>query len=134
MTDENNAIESLSEKVAAYFKNLGREDNLFRLNATKAAFLAVDMQNFVCDPEPGRDLPNMGLVVSRVNRMADFCHGHGIPVIWIRQGFARNNGKDNVGLYGMFHKYPLQNGMFNHGKATEVYSGCTWTVTGICRS
>lgn len=116
-------LKALQAKVEAYIKNIGRPQNIFRLDRQAAVFVAVDLQNFVCRPEPGRELPGMGQVIERVNRMADFCHERNIPVIWLRHCFTTASGGDDVGLYGRFHKSPLDPGLFNQGQAAEIFSG-----------
>ena len=115
-----NDMEALRARAGAYLEQTGRGENMFRPGADQAVFIAVDMQNFVCDPEPGRALPGIGRVMAKVNRMADFCHERGIPVVWLRQCFSRNGAWDDVGLYGTFHKQPLDPGMFDDGLACQL--------------
>jgi ureidoacrylate peracid hydrolase len=122
MTQENSALQALYEKAEVYLHGMGRKENLFQLKAEDAVFLAVDMQNFVCQPKPGRSLPGIEEVIKQVNTMADFCHEQGIPVVWLRQCFSRRGQWDDVCLYGAFHQEPLEPGMFNQGEATEIYS------------
>jgi len=107
-------------------QSIGRRENVFRLAARDSAFLVVDMQNFVCRTEPGRALPGMEKVIKNLNLMADFCHQHGIPVIWLRHIFTLKGSDDDVGLYRLFHKNPLAPGMFNSGKDTEIYPEMHW--------
>lgn len=121
MTQENSALRELSKKAEAYLNGMGRKQNLFHLGAEDAVFLAVDMQNFVCAPNPGRSLPGIEQVMKHVNTMADFCHEQGIPVIWLRQCFSRRGHWDDVCLYGAFHQERLEPGMFNQGEATEIH-------------
>ena len=111
----------LLAKAEAILKEMGRKQNLFELKTRNAAFLAVDMQNFVCSPESGQGLPEIKQVMERVNLLADFCHVRDIPVIWLRHCFTRRPGGDDTGLYGLFHKQPLDPGMFNRGKASEIH-------------
>lgn len=114
-------LEALSAKAEAYLKGLGRPENLFHLKASNAVFVAVDMQNFVCNPEPGRTLPEIEKVMERINLLADLCHSKNIPVIWLRQCFTQKPGGNDVGLYRLFHKQPLDDGMFDQGEATEIH-------------
>ena len=53
--------------------------------------------------------------------MADFCHERKIPVIWLRQCFSQKEGWDDTGLYGRFHRLPLEPGMFNLGGAAAIH-------------
>lgn len=112
---------ALSAKAEAYLKGQGRREKLFSLNPRNAVFVAVDMQNFVCSPEPERALPGIMEVVAQINLMADFCHAQAIPVIWLRQCFTQKLCGDDVGLYGLFHKQPLDTGMFGYGEASEIH-------------
>lgn len=123
---EDKGLAGLQAKAAAYLKRIDREDNVFRLTARDSALLAVDMQNFVCRPEPGRVLPGMEEVIKNLNLMADFCHQHGIPVIWLRHCFTQKAPADDVGLYRLFHETPLAPGMFNSGEETEIYPEMHW--------
>jgi isochorismate hydrolase len=123
MTNVNGDPEVLSAKAKAYLEGLGRKEKLFRLNATQAVFIAVDMQNFVCDPGHGRALPKIKQVMERINRLADFCHANDIPVIWLKQCFTQKSARDDVGLFRLFHKQPLDPRMFNQGEASEIHAG-----------
>lgn len=123
MTQESSALQALYAKAEAYLNGMGRKENLFQLKAEDAVFVAVDMQNFVCQPKPGRSLPGIEQVMRQVNAMADFCHERGIPVVWLRQCFSRRGDWDDVCLYGAFHQEPLEPGMFNQGVATEIHPG-----------
>ena len=123
MTGRSGDLKLLRAKAGDYLEELGRKENIFQLTPGESVFLAVDMQNFVCDPAPGRELPNIKGVMERINQVADFCHGHAIPVVWIRQCFTQKAGGDDVGLYRLFHKEPLDPGMFSQGESAELHPG-----------
>jgi ureidoacrylate peracid hydrolase len=122
MTTAGNEMRALLVKVDAYMKDLGRGKNIFRLKAQNAVLLAVDMQDFVCRPESGRALPQIDKTIERLNLLVDFCHEHGIPVIWLKQCFTKKGESDDVGLYRRFHKQPLDPAMFNHEAACEIHA------------
>lgn len=121
MTSDNGDLQSLWAKADAYLEGIGRGASVFSARAAEVVFIAVDMQNFVCDSAPGRELPGIKAVMERVNLLADFCHAHGIPVVWLRQCFTQKGGADDAGLYGLFHKAPLDPGMFGHGEAALIH-------------
>lgn len=119
--NETAALSALQAKLEAYIKDLNRPEDIFQLSPHRSALVAVDMQNFVCQPEKGRELPGMNVVIRQTNKAVDFCHRHSIPVIWIQQNFSKTKGGDNSGLYPLFHKSPLPEGMFDLGKDTGIF-------------
>ncbi|WP_052515457.1 cysteine hydrolase [Dethiosulfatarculus sandiegensis] len=121
MTCRESELKQLAAKAEDYLKGIGRKENLFSVNERDAVFVAVDMQNFVCQKDSGRCLPGIARVMLSVNEMADFCHARGIPVIWLRQCFSRRGGWDDEGLYGFFHNQPIEPGMFNQGEAAKIH-------------
>ena len=118
-----NELEKLYTCMDEYFKSFNRQKQLFAISQDRAALLVVDMQNFVCNPTDGRGLESMDQVIRQTNLMVDLCHNKKIPVIWLRQNFSRMGKENDAGLYGLFHKSPLSQGMFDHGVDTAIFSG-----------
>jgi len=116
------AIQDLREKASKLIKQWKRPENLFVLNAQKAAFVIIDMQNFSCAPVDGVALPRIGTVVTQINRLADFCREKGIPVIWVRQNITSTGTLDDAGLYSLFHDKDHAESTMNRGNGTEIYS------------
>ena len=116
------AIQDLREKASKLIKQWKRPENLFVLNAQKAAFVIIDMQNFSCAPVDGVALPRIGTVVTQINRLADFCREKGIPVIWVRQNITSTGTLDDAGLYSLFHDKDHTESTMNLGNGTEIYS------------
>ena len=56
-----------------------RPENLFLLDAQKAAFVTIDMQNFSCAPSGRNSLPHIHTVIQQINHLADFCRELSIP-------------------------------------------------------
>lgn len=102
-------------------KRWQRPQNLFHLNARKAAFVIIDMQNFACAPASGGSMPRIGGVIAQINRMADFCREKGIPVIWVRQNIASAGTSDDAGLYSLFHDPRRTKCTMNLGPGTDIY-------------
>ena len=103
-------------------KQWKRPENLFLLNAQKAAFVIVDMQNFSCVPI-GRDpLPHINTVIQQINKLADFCRELHIPVIWVRHNLTMTNLRDDSGLFKLFHDKNHMNNTINLDKGTEIYA------------
>jgi ureidoacrylate peracid hydrolase len=100
-----------------------RPERLFALNSQKAALVIIDMQNFSCVPEAGHSLPRIREVMVRINRLADFCRGKGVPVIWVRQNITSKGGHDDAGLFPLFHDASHTKSMLNRGTGTEIYTG-----------
>ncbi|WP_415408256.1 isochorismatase family protein [Sulfurovum sp. CS9] len=103
-------------------KQWKRPENLFLLNAQKAAFVIIDMQNFSCVPI-GRDpLPHINTVIQQINKLADFCRELHIPVIWVRHNLTMTNLQDDSGLFKLFHDKNHMNNTINLDKGTEIYA------------
>ncbi len=66
----------------------------------KTAFLAIDVQNNFTEPESPVAPPDALEVVMQINRLADYCREHSIPIIWI-QMTNREDGSD----LGILAKY-----------------------------
>ncbi|MGD9662748.1 MAG: cysteine hydrolase family protein, partial [Porticoccaceae bacterium] len=43
------------------------------------------------------------------------------PVVWVRHSFQASEAGVDAGLYPLFHKRPLPEGMYNHGPETDIY-------------
>lgn len=121
--DKKDSLDILKDEAAQYIEVCGRPDNVFEIRPDEAALIPIDMQRFVCAPSDGRTLKGLTSVIENINLLADACRMKGVPVIWLRQNFSRNNCSDNVGLYRAFHKNPLSSGMFNEGEDTHIYEG-----------
>ncbi|MCB2185639.1 MAG: cysteine hydrolase [Deltaproteobacteria bacterium] len=117
------SVKALRDKACEYVHGLGRGEHVFELRASQAVLVVVDMQNFVCRPAPGRELPGLAEVMERLNSLAAGCRLQGIPVVWLRQVFHRQAGGDDAGLYRRFHREPLDPGLFEGGEAAELYAG-----------
>ncbi len=112
----------LKKKAEAIIRDIGRADRVFTINRNKAAFIVVDMQNFVCKPKKSpKKMIGIKKVVTNINRIADLCRRTNIPVIWIRQNFTMKKGKSDGGLYDKFHKTPLSREITNRRPGTEIY-------------
>lgn len=103
-------------------KQWKRPENLFALNSQKAVFVIIDMQNFSCTPVNGGALPRIEMVITQINRLADFCRDKGIPVIWVRQNITSTGTHDDAGLYSLFHDKDHTKSTMNRGEGTEIYS------------
>jgi len=118
----NIGIRYLLIKGVAMIKQWKRPENLFLLNAQKAAFVIIDMQNFSCAPI-GRDpLPHIEIVIQQINKLADFCRELHIPVIWVRHNLTMTNLRDDCGLFKLFHDKNHMNNTINLDKGTEIYA------------
>lgn len=109
--------------VLASGRHWTRPENLFVLNASKACFVIVDMQNFSCAPTKGEPLPHIGQVVTKINMLADFFRRIGVPVIWVRHNInitADQVGTD-AGLYPAFHDTKDVRSVSNRSSGTEIY-------------
>ncbi len=99
-----------------------RPENLFVLDADKAALVIIDMQNFSCSPT-GRDpLPYIDTVIQQINRLADFCRRFPIPIIWVRHNFSITDTLDNSGLFKLFHDEKSMGTISNLDKGTDIYA------------
>ena len=116
-------FEELEMQAREYMEICGRPDNVFEINPKKAALVVIDMQNFVCSPGDGRRLKDLDAVIKNINTIAEKCRKNNVPVIWLRHSFGRDDKGDNAGLYPLFHRHPISDGMFNYGADTEIYEG-----------
>ncbi|MCD4823869.1 MAG: cysteine hydrolase [Phycisphaerae bacterium] len=98
-----------------------RPEHQFTLTAAKAAFVIIDMQNFSCAPSDGGSLPRIGEVITQINKLADFCRGLHIPVIWVRQNITTDAAGMNAGLYPSFHDSRRVKEVCNLGDGTAIY-------------
>jgi len=122
-------FDATKTQLDAYFAAIGRDEHAFALRPDVAALLVVDMQRFVCAPGDGRHLPGIDAVISTINRTADACRRHGVPVVWLRHSFNTDGATDDAGLYRAFHKAPLSPGMFDRGPETEIFDGMHFDET-----
>jgi ureidoacrylate peracid hydrolase len=100
-----------------------RPENLFVLNASKACFVIIDMQNFSCAPANGEPLPHIDQVITKINMLADFFRRIGVPVIWVRHNInttADQAGTD-AGLYPAFHDVNNTKMVSNLGSGTGIF-------------
>ncbi len=81
------------------------------------------MQNFSCSPAKGGALPHLGEVISQINRLADFCHGIGVPVIWVRHNIniTPDQGSTDAGLYPAFHDPNQVRSVSDRSNGTEIF-------------
>jgi len=110
----------MPQTARAYFEEIGRPEHVFPLRPEKAALLVVDMQRFACD-RAEETMPGFGKLVDNINALAAAFRSAGRPVIWVKQGFTRDASGDDLGLYKLFHKDPLPDGMFDGGELTELF-------------
>jgi len=119
--ESTSVLEALQQQIEAYLASLGRPAQVFSLRPEKAALLVIDMQQFSCAPSHGAPFPGLAATVDRINALVDACHGQGVPVIWVRHSFRVSETGDDAGLYPLFHKQPLPQGMFDEGPDTALY-------------
>jgi len=102
-----------AERGSDTVKQWKRPEKLFVLDPQRAALVVIDMQNFSCAPEGSDPLPWINKVITKINRLADFCRGKGIPVIWVRHNITSAGTADDGGLYPLFSRqgpYKERNG------------------------
>lgn len=68
------------------------------LDPDATALLVIDMQNIFTDPDAPIGSPGGAKIIPSINRLAHFCRGSGIPVIWTL--WAPN--PSNVGRIGLW--------------------------------
>ncbi len=114
-------LRKLRAELYPLFRQWGRPECLFSPSAAKAALVVIDMQNFSCAPVSHEAMPRIGLVVGRINRLADFCRTADIPVIWVRQNITEKPGRHDGGLYPAFHDEKHWKNEANMGPGTEIF-------------
>lgn len=114
-------LQSLQQQIETFFQSIDRGAHVFSLRPEKAALLVIDMQRFSCAPSHGTPFPGLGPVVVQINHLVDACHAHQVPVVWVRHSFQASETGDDAGLYPLFHKQPLPEGMYNQGPETDIY-------------
>jgi ureidoacrylate peracid hydrolase len=104
-------------------QNQVQPENHFVLDSSRACLVVIDMQNFSCAPENGRALHNIDDVVAKINMLADFCRGIGVPVIWVRHSINITPGQPgtDAGLYPAFHDANNIKSVSNRGRETEIF-------------
>lgn len=95
--------------------------NLFALDARKAAFVVIDMQNFSCMPVDNGPMPRLDVVIERINRLAGVCRENGVPVIWVRHNISSVGCSDDGGLFSRFHNRERIQAVMNLCQGTEIY-------------
>ncbi len=103
----------------AYLEEIGRPEHVYAIRPDKAALVVIDMQRFACDHAAA--IPGFDRLVDNINTLAGAFRKAGRPVIWVKHGFTRDAAGDDMGLYGLFHKNPPPDGMFDGGELTELF-------------
>ena len=98
-----------------------RPPNVFTLDAGKAAFVIIDMQNFSCAPADCASMPGLDDVIRRINRLAAACRERGIPVIWVRHTITSKDGANDGGLYALLHGGERTEAVVNRSEETEIF-------------
>ena len=114
-------LDDLRRDTAPVLKQTGRPMHLFRLDASRAALVIIDMQNFSCAPSGGQTMPGINDTMVQTNKLADFCRSLGVPVIWVRQNVTCGQSGDNGGLYRAFHDKDHVKNICNKGTGTEIF-------------
>jgi len=109
--------------MPAFGQQWNRPENLFVLDASKACFVIIDMQNFSCAPANGETLPHLGEVITQINRLADFSRRIGVPVIWVRHNIntTTDQAGTDAGLYPAFHDMNQVRSISNRNNGTEIF-------------
>ncbi|MEM9223649.1 MAG: cysteine hydrolase [Pseudomonadota bacterium] len=76
----------------------GKRPVFDRFEATKTAFLVVDMQNFYV-----AEVDTAISIVPNINRVAAACRAKGVPVIWVIMKCAEKEGAPSD--WPLYHKY-----------------------------
>lgn len=114
-------LRGLRAELYPLFRQWGRPECLFSPSVAKAALVVIDIQNFSCAPVSHEAMPRIGLVIQRINRLADFCRKAGVPVIWVRQNITETPGRHDGGLYPAFHDEKHWKNEANMGPGTEIF-------------
>lgn len=109
--------------MPAFGPQQNRPENLFVLDASKACFVIIDMQNFSCAPANGETLPHLAEIISQINRLADFSRSIGVPVIWVRHNIntTADQASTDAGIYPAFHDLNQVRSVSNRGNGTEIF-------------
>lgn len=116
------AISRLQNETAQLIAASGRPDQLFKIKPDQAALVVIDMQNFVCAPEEGKNIPGIEKIIKNINRLANTCRNNTIPVIWVRHNINTDGDMGNGGLYPLFHSKKQLEAIENKGPGTEIYN------------
>ena len=118
---EDRIIESLKEKTEQAINEIGRPQQVYKIKKEKAALIVVDMQNWVSELKGFNEASGLPGVISKINSIVDLCHEKGIPVIWVKQNFTDEGGKNDSGLYTEFHTKSLTREETNKSYGTELF-------------
>ena len=116
------ALLDIRSEVSPLIAQWERPQGIFKPDASKAAFIIIDMQNFTCAPK-GRALLNIGETIANINSLADLCRSANIPVIWVRQNFTTDESGTDAGLYPLFHTREQSESMTNRCETSEIFPG-----------
>jgi ureidoacrylate peracid hydrolase len=85
------------EVVARVVARVGRAHPFDRLEASKTAFVVVDMQNYFMKPGYLGEVPRARDIVPAVNAFATDLRARGVHVIWVRN--ASNGTRESWSVY-----------------------------------
>jgi ureidoacrylate peracid hydrolase len=85
------------EMIARVVARVGRTHPFDRLEASKTAFVVIDMQNYYLKSGYLGDVPMARGIVPAINKFAADLRGRGAHVIWVKN--ASNDTRENWSVY-----------------------------------